>query len=409
MMMEFKHGQAFQHLEKGQHLERLGRMDEAMVEFKRAVEADPSVASAHIALGHHYQRKGLITKASDEFRIAALLAGDYESYFNLGRALSELERFPEAEEAFRRCMLTERDDPGARYELAFVECAQGRYADGLAGFQALAKEYPDDWELELAMANCYMGMQDHASAEQHLRHALVNAPATADASAVREALWVSLRHLEFPAGTADSVKDRLYAEHGIVALGSGQDSGLNVPLYEDHAFTYRDIAVSLCRMLALMHEYGWQPTALVGLDKDSQPIAMAVSHLLEVPVLRVDELRSGDFALVVMAQVRQPELCEVTLEHMPGQHLSFSLAMLPDPAPGSVVDLIGAPCTGTIVLPWERPRRRSARVAAASLLRALAIVPEDENLAEQMAYYTEKHKVLRFLDMSGEAPPPRPV
>lgn len=408
-MMEFKHGQAFQHLEKGQHLERLGRMDEAMVEFKRAVEADPSVASAHNALGHHYQRKGLLTKASDEFRIAALLAGDYESYFNLGRALSDLERFPEAEEAFRRSMLAERNDPGARYELAFVECAQGRYAEGLKGFQALATEYPDDWELELAMANCYMGMQDYGCAEGHLRHALLSAPATADASAVREALWVSLRHLEFSAGSAESPKDRLYAEHGIVALGSGRDTGLNVPLYEDHTFTYRDLAVSLCRLLALMREYGWQPTALVGLDKDSQPIAMAASHLLQVPVLRVDELRSSDFALVVMAQCRRPELCEVTLEHMPGQHLSFALAMLPEPAPGSLVDVIGVPCAGPIVLPWERPRRRSARVAAASLLRALAVAPEDDNLAEQMAYYTDKHKLLRFLDMSGELPPPRPA
>ena len=402
MLSEFKHGLAYQHLEKGQHLESLGRMDEAMVEFKRAVEADPSMANAHIALGHHYQRKGLLTKATDEFRSAALLSDDSEAYFNLGRALSDLERYPEAAEAFNKCLTLDAEDPSARYELSFVDCAQGRYQEGLAGFQALAKQFPDDWELELAQANCHIGLHDFAAAEQHLRQALSQAPPSADVSGVREALSASLRHLEFPAGQALNLKDHFYAEYGMVMLGTAQDDGLKVPLYQSRTFAYRDVAVTLYRLLAVMREYDWQLTGLVGVDMDAQPIAIALSQLLNVPVLGVDELHEGDFALAVMAHCSQPELCEVALEHMPGHHLSFALSLQTEPEPVVLTDLVGIGCSSTCKLPWQRLRRRPPEVAATCILRALTAVAEEDNLAQQTEYYGLQHRLLRFFDLSAE-------
>src|SRR5512136_424176 len=117
MPTEFSHIQAYQHIEKGPHLESLGLLDEAMLEFKRAVEADPRIATAHNALGHHYRRKGLLTKAADEFRSAVLLNQDYESCFNLGHVLGELEQYGEAADLYRRCLTLDADDPSARYEL----------------------------------------------------------------------------------------------------------------------------------------------------------------------------------------------------------------------------------------------------------------------------------------------------
>jgi len=117
MPSEFKHVQAYQHIEKGQHLESLGLLDEAMLEFKRAVEADPRIAAAHNSLGHHYRRKGLLTKAADEFRSAVLLNQDYESCFNLGRVLTELEQYAAAAELYQRCLTLDTEDPSARYEL----------------------------------------------------------------------------------------------------------------------------------------------------------------------------------------------------------------------------------------------------------------------------------------------------
>jgi len=400
--MEFKHGQAYQHIEKGQHLERLGRMDEAMLEFKRAVEADPSVAAAHAALGYHYQRKGLLTKAVDEFRTAAVLNNDYENLFNLGRALSELDRYEEAAEAFRQCLMLDPQDPSARYEQAFVACAQGHFAEGLAEFQALATEYPDDWELDLAIANCHIGLKNYAEAVRILRQAMAKAPPNTDLQAAREALIMSLRHLEFAPDQTLGLKESLYADYGVVCLGSGRDNGLEVPIYEKHAFTYRDVAVTLSRLLALIKEYDWHINALVCVDEDAMPLAIALSQLLRVAVLGVEELRSDDLLLVIVSPETPPELLEVTLEHVAGQYLSFALALPWSPDAGPLIDLVGVACDGKCTLPWKRLRKRTAEAAATSVLRALAVWREEANLSQQMAYYTQQHRLLRFLDLSAE-------
>jgi len=370
-----------------------------MLEFKHAVEADPSIAAAHNALGHHYQRKGLLTKAADEFRSAALLSSDYKSHFNLGRVLTELEQHKEAADAFRHCLSTNEHDPSARYELAYVQCAQGEFSDALAQFQSLMAEYPEDWELGFAMANCHMGLRDCAAAEQTLRQALRRAPPSADTSAAHEALLVAIRHQEFPSQGQLGLKDPLYAEYGVICLGSSHDDGLDVPIYQNHTFTYRDVAVTLSRLLALLKEYGWQFTALVGVDKASMPLAIAASLLLDVPVLSIEQLRKHDFALVVLALGTQPELLEVTLEHLPSRMLSFALCLNWMPDQGLPTDIVGVHSSGECVLPWQRLRKRSAEAAATSILRALTTVPEEDNLSQQIAYYTQEHKLLRFLNL----------
>jgi hypothetical protein len=160
--------------------------------------------------------------------------------------------------------------------------------------------------------------------------------------------------------------------------------------------------VTLSRLLALVRDYGWPISAVASVDSPSLPIAIACSQLLGVPVLAIEELHADDLVLVVAALAAQPELCEVTLEHMPAQHLSFAFAV-PEPVDdGLITDFIGVSCSGKSVLPWQRLRKRSPREAATLLLRALTIMPEEGNLPLQMAYYTEQHRLLRFFDVSEE-------
>lgn len=401
MPSEFKHVQAYQHIEKGQHLESLGLLDEAMLEFKRAVEADPRIAAAHNSLGHHYRRKGLLTKAADEFRSAVLLNQDYESCFNLGRVLTELEQYAEAAELYRRCLALDSEDPSAQYELGYTLCGQCNFAEALTQFQALVDRYPDDWELKFALADCYMGLKDHAAAEQELRQALHSAPTNADTSAVREALLAAWRHQEFSTSYKLGWKDLLYAEYGVMGLGSSHDDGLAIPVYKDHRLRHHDIAVTISRLLHLVREHGWQFTAVASMDADSVPIALALSHVLEAPILHVEELQDDDFSLLVLAIGKQPELCDVTLERVAGRILSFALALTWPLEQGPITDIVGVQCTGTCTLPWQLMRKRMHRTAATSLLRALAAEPDESNQKQQVAYYTHEHKLLRFFDHSA--------
>jgi tetratricopeptide (TPR) repeat protein len=400
MPSEFKHVQAYQHIEKGQHLESLGLLDEAMLEFKRAVEADPRIAAAHNSLGHHYRRKGLLTKAADEFHSAVLLNQDYESYFNLGRVLTELEQYAEAADLYNRCLALDSEDPSARYELGYSLCGQCKFAEALTQFQALVDKYPEDWELRFALADCHMGLKDNAAAERELRQALHSAPPNVDTSAVRESLLAAWRHQEFPPPSKLGWKDLLYAEYGVMGLGSSRDDGLAIPVYESYDWSLRDIAMTVSRLLHVVREYDWRFTAVASTDADSLPIALALSQVLEAPTLPVEDLHEDDFSLLVLAIGKQPELCDVTLEHVAGRMLSFALALTWPLEQGPITDIVGVQCTGTCTLPWQRMRRPLPRAAATSLLRALAAAPEEGNQLQQAAYYTQNHKLLRFFDHS---------
>jgi tetratricopeptide (TPR) repeat protein len=401
MPSEFKHVQAYQHIEKGQHLESLGLLDEAMLEFKRAVEADPRIAAAHNSLGHHYRRKGLLTKAADEFRSAVLLNQDYESCFNLGHVLTELEQYAEAADLYNRCLTLDSQDPSARYELGYTLCGQLKFAEALSEFQALVEKYPEDWELRFALADCHMGLKDYAAAERELRQALHSAPTNVDTSAVREALLAAWRHQQFPPPHKLNWKDLLYAEYGVMGLGSSQDDGLAIPVHESYKWSLHDIAVTLGRLLHLVREHDWRFSAVASMDPDSLPIALALSQVLEAPSLRVEDLHEDDFSLLVLAIGKQPELCDVTLEHVAGRMLSFALALTWPLEQGPITDMVGLQCTGTCTLPWQRLRKPMPRATATSLLRALAAAPEESNRLEQAAYYTQNHKLLRFFDHSA--------
>ena len=404
MLEQFRSGQAYQHIERAQSLERQGRLDEAMLEFKRAVEADPRIAASHNALGQHYLRKGLITKAADEFHTATLLMPDYDNCFNLGRALTELERYAEAAEAFQQCLAADKSDPSARYELAYLQCAIGQFSEALAQFQSLVQEFPTDWELRLGLADCYLGMANYQAAADTLHEALQNVPPDTDTAALRETLGLARRHLEFPPEAELGLKDRLYVDYGIVCLGSGRDYGLDIPIYDQHTFTYVDVAVTVSRLLALIGAYDWLFDAIVSVDADSEPLAIALSRLLGIPVVPVQALDKENLVLAVLGLTDQRELYDVTLESIPGRAVSLALAVNLPPTEGPLADVVGAYCSGKAVLPWQRLRKQSAEAAATSILRALPNVPPEDNRREQMAYYADQHTLLRFVEPPPEEP-----
>jgi len=347
-------------------------------------------------------RKGLLTKAADEFHAAVLLSSDYESHFNLGRALAELEQYSEAASAFTRCLSYVPDDPTARYELACAWCAQGQFVEALAQFELLTEQFPEDWELRQAMAECCIGLRDYARAARILQQALRTLPARAGSAEIWDCLRLARRYLEFPEQHSLSLKDHLYLHQGIVCLGSGRDDGLDIPVYEDHSFTYADVAVTLSRLIGLLVAAEEQPDAVVGAEEDAMPLALALATRLAAPVVDIDRVRDDHRALVVFGIDTTPEMLEVALEHVSGRPQSFCLGVARPNFEEVVPDIVGVYWQGRCTLPWQRKPRRSAQAAASSILRAFSIVPEEENWPLQIAYYTQQHKLLRFRDLSED-------
>lgn len=390
--------QANEHYERGLALERAGLVDEAIAEYRRAVDVDPGFAEAYEALGHHYQRRGLLVKALDAFRTAARLQDDYTAYFNLGYVLVELENYEEALEAFQKCLEFIPDDPAALYEIGYIHYAQGNFAQALETLHLPQEAYPEDARVHSLIGACYLGLRRWAEAEASYRRALELAANPDEQEEAEAGLMTALRYQEFPPGSYWGPKEEAYAEAGVVVLGTAGDDGLRIPLRAPGTLPWEAIALTLRRLRALVRGLGIPLTAVVALDRMSIPIASALERLLHRPRKPLSALTNADRPLLVLASSQQMALLEVALDECPGQPQSFVLALGPYNPDAFLPDWIGVPASGPWTLPWEggtdTPDATARLIAACTRLRA------ERNQAAQVAYYAREHRRLRFL------PPP---
>jgi Flp pilus assembly protein TadD len=385
---------ASEHYERARALERAGRFDEAISEYRQAVAVDPGFAEAYEALGQHYQRRGLLVKALDAFRAAARLQDDYTAHFNLGYVLVELENYDEALEAFRTCLEFLPDDPAALYEIGYIHYAQGEYVKALEALRVPLEEYPEESRVHSLVGACYLGLRRWTEAEASYRRALELAPTPEEREEAQAGLLTALRYQEFPPEGPWGPKEEAYAEAGAVVLGTAGDDGIRVPLREGGALTFEEIAVTLRRFRALARGLGVKFTAVVPLDRRSFPVAEALEHLLRRPRKPLSAVTEADRPLLVLALSQQMALLEVALDECPGQPQSFVLAFSPFDPKLFLPDWIGIPAAAALSLPWDG----ESEDAAARLIIAVSRLRAERNLQAQVAYYAHEHRRLRFLE-----------
>ena len=106
-----------------------GRMDDALVEVKKAIEMaeglraemNRSLAMYYSNLGTIYATKGMTDEAETEFKHALdVFPHDVLALFNLGRVHADKKKFMEAKEYFERLVEITPDDSMAWYNLAGV-------------------------------------------------------------------------------------------------------------------------------------------------------------------------------------------------------------------------------------------------------------------------------------------------
>lgn len=395
MIDNFHRGEAGFFLQRGEALEQAGRLDEAMSEFKRAVNADPSLAEAHIALGFHYRRKNLLAKAADEFRTAASLAPSYDAYFDLGHVLIDLGQPREAIAALQQCLALAPGDTAVAYEIAYAYYTAGDYAAALEQLQPLLAASPDDWELHYLAGSCYLGLGDYAQAQAALERAHRLLPADESDEGLLDALLVAQRYREFPNADRADLKARLYAELGAVCLGTLGDDGLHLAVETRDRLTYQDLGRTLQRFHALRLHWRLLFDAVVSVDDASRPLALALAHSLRVPIVEPHEAPEEGLTLIVWAAVTMPQLMEVVLERVAGAYVTF-IATCTEAALHPVApDVVGVVTAQPIAMPWEAPARAPA-AAARELLAAVKSLPADGSLTAQVRFYTRHHR-LRFL------------
>jgi len=396
MMDESRRGEAGFFLERGEALEQLGRLDEAMSEFKRAIRADPGLAEAHMALGFHYRRKNLLSKATEEFRSAASLAPSYDSSFNLGHVLVDLGLYQEAIAAFQHCLAFAPGDPAVGYEVAYALHSAGDQAAALDYLQPLLAAQPDDWELCYLDGSCRLASAQYREAQASFERALELLPAGEADDDLQDALQAALRYQEFASMEPWDVKARLYAEYGVACLGSLGDDGLRIAAQPRDRVSCQELGRTLQRFHALRLRWKWHFDAVVSVDAQSAPLALALAHSVQATVVQPDETPQAKLSLLAWATVTVPELLTVVAERVRGPYISFVAALDEAALERVMPDVVGSVSADRITLPWEVAAGPAMASAAREIIAALKSLPPDDTLAAQVRYYAVEHRRLRF-------------
>ena len=131
---------AASHVNLGNALARLGRLEQAASHYGRALEIDPEFAEAHNNLGELYLELGRAQEALLSCQRALRIRPDFApAHQNLATAQVRLGRFDEALLSCRRAIEINPRSPGAHNTLGSALAGLARFEDALASFgRALA-------------------------------------------------------------------------------------------------------------------------------------------------------------------------------------------------------------------------------------------------------------------------------
>lgn len=130
-----------------------GQVDQAMAEYRAALDIEPDNAQANQLMGIAYAWKGDINSALDSFKKTVDLDPDRpDSQMNLGSTYAALGNYDEALFHFRNAVRLDKTHPLYHYQLGSLYEVMGR--DNLAeeSFKKALRLYPDYEEALLALA-----------------------------------------------------------------------------------------------------------------------------------------------------------------------------------------------------------------------------------------------------------------
>jgi tetratricopeptide (TPR) repeat protein len=156
------------HLYLAQEYRKTGRLDAAEQEFTRAFDLNPREGTPLIQLGEIYLEKSNFKRAAEVLSQAIRIEpGSAVAHYALGRARYRLSEYAEAEQAFTRAALLDKDFEGPELMLLQVYVRQGKLSAALSGMDALLQKNPGKnpalekfrSEVVIALANSKQGAE----------------------------------------------------------------------------------------------------------------------------------------------------------------------------------------------------------------------------------------------------------
>jgi len=131
--------EAVQRNNLGASLLQQGKLEEAIAEFRKAVELDPKYTAAHLHLGYAYDRKGQVDEAIAQYRrVIELEPGSVIAHTNLGVLYDRKGLYDEAIGEFEHALridahLEKRIDDALRDRVVPAAGAERRLAAAIRG------------------------------------------------------------------------------------------------------------------------------------------------------------------------------------------------------------------------------------------------------------------------------------
>jgi Flp pilus assembly protein TadD len=132
------------HSNLGNVFKELGRLDEAVESYHKALAIKPDLAEAHYNLGATFQDLGKLDEAVASYHKALAIKLDYaEAHYNLGNALKDLWRLHEAIASYNKALAIKPDYVEAHSNLGNVFKELGRLDEAVESYHKALAIKPD--------------------------------------------------------------------------------------------------------------------------------------------------------------------------------------------------------------------------------------------------------------------------
>jgi tetratricopeptide (TPR) repeat protein len=176
------------HFNLGTALGKLGKLDEAIAQFQRAVAASPGYAAAYYNLGFAYLLKGAPGDAVAPLERATTLdPGNAAAQQKLGSALLAIGRIDEASFYFKEALQNNPADAESRAGLGRILAGRGNYSEAASQFSEAVRLAPQPENyFNLGVTLSLQGLRNEAA--QRFRDTLQHAPD--HVGALNELAWL---------------------------------------------------------------------------------------------------------------------------------------------------------------------------------------------------------------------------
>ena len=161
---------------------QLGKLDEAVLAFQKALSIKPNDAQAYYNMGNALKDQEKLEEAIDAYRKALSIKPDYaDAYVNMGNVLTDQEKLEDAIEAYNRALSNEPDNAEAHYNMGNALKDQEKLEEAIDAYRKALSIKPDYADAYVNMGNVLTDQEKLEDAIEAYNGALSNEPDNAEA------------------------------------------------------------------------------------------------------------------------------------------------------------------------------------------------------------------------------------